>query len=154
MKKVIAPLLFVIASCGSLEPDYFELGGEVGQGAINHDRHGGYDTTSESLAFAFGWNLGQQSKAMKNLADLDVSKAGELSLRDNSRDSSIIINNDKEKSLIEESEGIHEQLAPTKNKEEGLAFLMWSGGILILAFGAMSLSKAGFKIPFFENKKD
>ena len=142
MKKVIAPLLLLLAACGSLEPDYFELGGGMSQGIINHNRNGGYDTQSETAAFVFGWNLGNQAKAMKNLADLDVSRAGELSLRDgSSKESSIIINNEKENSLEEEPEGIPEQLAPTKNKEEGLAFLMWSSGVLILAFGATSLRK-------------
>ncbi len=148
--KYLLFFLLVLVACSGLEPDYFELGGGVKQGDINHPRNGNYGTQSESVGFVFGWNLGQQAKAMSNLANLDVSRAGELSFRDTgAQESSIIINNKKDDQMVsEEGETIPDQLAPTKTKEESYAFLLWAAGILVLAGAATILGKSGLKIPF------
>jgi hypothetical protein len=148
--KYIASFLFILVGCASLEPDYVEFGGGVSQGDITHARNGSYDTGSEWVGLTLGWNLGTQAQAMRNLADLDVSKSGELTLRDNGNESSnIVINNKKEDS---DDDTIPDQLAPTKTKEESYAFLMWAAGILVLAGAAVLLGKAGLKIPFFSQK--
>lgn len=148
--KYIASFLFILVGCASLEPDYVEFGGGVSQGDIAHARNGSYDTGSEWVGLTLGWNLGTQAQAMRNLADLDVSKSGELTLRDSGNESSnIVINNKKEDS---DDDTIPDQLAPTKTKEESYAFLMWAAGILVLAGAAALLGKAGLKIPFFSQK--
>jgi hypothetical protein len=149
MKYIANILILLVLGCASLEPDYVELGGGASQGGINNARNGYYDTNTEWLGVTLGWNLGTQARAMENLADLDVSKSGELTLRDNTaRESSIIINNKKG----EEKDAIPDQLAPTKTKEESYAFLLWAGGILVLAGAAVLLGKAGIKLPFFAQK--
>jgi hypothetical protein len=142
--------LLLLTGCASLEPDYFELGGGLGRGDINNARNGYYETYSESIGFTFGWNLGTQAEAMRNLADLDVSKSGELTLRDNAaKESNIVINNKKEAGSDND---IPDQLAPTKTKEESYAFLLWAAGIMVLAGAAALLGKAGLKLPFFSQK--
>ena len=144
-------LLLIVVSCASLEPDYVEFGGGMSQGGINHARNGSYDTGSEWVGLTLGWNLGTQAQAMRNLADLDVSKSGELTLRDSGNEgSNIVINNKKEDSV--DDNAIPDQLAPTKTKEESYAFLMWAAGIMILAGAAALLGKAGLKLPFFSQK--
>ena len=148
--KYLASFLFVLVGCASLEPDYVEFGGGVSQGDITHARNGSYDTGSEWVGLTLGWNLGTQAQAMRNLADLDVSKSGELTLRDSGKDSSIVINNKKEDSVDDNT--IPDQLAPTKTKEESYAFLMWAAGILILAGATAMLGKSGIRLPFFPQK--
>ena len=146
--KYISLIIVFLFGCTALEPDYVELGGGVEQGGITHGRNGSYDTGAEWVGVTLGWNLGVQSKAMRNLADLDVSRAGELSFRDSRAESSIIINNKKESTPTEDTDTIPEQLAPTKTKEESYAFLLWAAGILVLAGAAVLLGKSGVKLPF------
>ena len=146
--KYISLLIVFLFGCTALEPDYVEFGGGVSQGDIAHARNGSYDTGSEWVGLTLGWNLGTQAQAMRNLADLDVSKSGELTLRDSGAESSIIINNKKESTPIEDTDTIPEQLAPTKTKEESYAFLLWAAGILVLAGAAVLLGKSGVKLPF------
>lgn len=147
--------LLVIMGCAALEPDYFELGGGMTQGGIRPARNSRYDTTTESIGFTFGWNLGTQAKAFRNLADIDVSRAGELTFRDNSQDSSIIINNQKKDEEEEPTPDVllPEHLAPKRTREESYAFILWAGGILVLAGALSLLRKSGLSIPFLSNRE-
>lgn len=66
----------VVDACRS--PDYVETSVAQGQGTIDGSRANDYDTDYQSFMLTLGWSIGQQGEAMKNLAALDISKAGAL----------------------------------------------------------------------------
>ena len=79
-------LLGLLGSCAALEPDYFEVspgytwGSSDGRFADQPSYHA--DEDAYAVFFTVGWNVGETGEAMRNLARLDVSKAGQLTLRD------------------------------------------------------------------------
>ncbi len=77
-------ILLSVILCACRSPDYIEAGTSVSDGEI--DRGHGVTTEAYSLGFTVGWHAGRTGRAMENLAALDVSRAGELSIRDDGHD--------------------------------------------------------------------
>jgi hypothetical protein len=77
MSLAIAGVTLLLAvTCRS--PDYVETSIAQGQGTIDGTRANDYTQDTQSFMLTTGWSIGQQGQAMKNLAALDVSKAGVL----------------------------------------------------------------------------
>ncbi len=74
--KPLLLVLLMFTSCRG--PDYLETSVYQGEGFIDGSRANDYDQDSRGLMLTAGWHAGQQGEAMKNLAALDVSKAGVL----------------------------------------------------------------------------
>jgi hypothetical protein len=161
-----------------MEPDYFELSPYAQQGSHNFSRPvSSFDEDTWGVMATLGWNVGEQARAMSNLARLDVSQGGELTMRDgpghnfefntsanSEQDAEIksIIDLPDEDRLDEEAlaEAISDEehfmpLPPVPpDPEGGLAILLWAAGVVLLAFAASILHKAGMRIPFFHQHRD
>jgi len=75
----LALSLLLLAGCRG--PDYLEVSPWASEGAIASARQE-YDTDSYGAMLTVGWSVGQTGRAMANLAELDVSKSGELLIRE------------------------------------------------------------------------
>ena len=71
-------LLIALAACRA--PDYYEVSAGHSEGEIT--RGLGLDTEQNVLGFSIGWFSGQTAEAVRAVSMLDVSRAGELTLRE------------------------------------------------------------------------
>ena len=120
------PAAVILLLTGCHAPAYLELSPYLQQGENTFDRPpSNFDEETYGLMFTLGWNLGSQNEAYRNLANLDVSKAGQLTLRPDGP-GSLSVNVAGQ----EGSESIPDALMPPATKEGGLAFLYWGLGLL------------------------
>jgi hypothetical protein len=172
MKYLPLLLLASVMSCASMEPDYFELSPYGQRGSHNFTRPvSSFDEDTWGVMATLGWNIGEQARAMSNLARLDVSQGGELTMRDGPGHSfefntSASSEQDAEvKSLIDlpdedrldEEAMAEEHFIPIPDvpddTEGGIAVLLWAFAVVLLAFAATILHKAGLRLPFFPDHK-
>lgn len=142
-----------MVSCSGLEPDYVELSPYIQRGDNRFDRPvNNFDEDAYGLAFTVGWNVGQQSQAYRNLAALDVSRSGELTMRDQGD----VVTNVVQQERIGEGEIADEDLTDVFNAPDPTddAFLPWAMGIAMLAAAAWLLAKAGLRLPYFSKDKE
>lgn len=135
--------LTLLSACAG--PDYFELDVYHQQGHNRFDRPvTNFDEETYGLGGTLGWNLGEQAEAMSNLAALDISKSGELTLRDHSDHSTdITITQDTAEASAEVAADDHFALPEQpETYEQGVALLAWAGAILMLAGAWVWIKKA------------
>lgn len=137
--------LCLLASCAALEPDYVEVspfyadGSSAGRYANMPAYSADEDTVG--LMVTVGWAVGQMGEAYRNLSMLDVSKGGELTLRDPGP-AGVTVN-------VEDDEPEPEPAAdddddaddgkwtkPPRTMDEAWAYLIWAFGVLVLAYAA------------------
>jgi hypothetical protein len=140
-----------MVSCAGLEPDYFEASPYLQSGSNSFARPvNNFDEDAYGLLFTVGWNVGQMSRAYRNLAALDVSRSGELTLRDMGDVVTNVVQQDAPGSAMiaddgEEFADVLDAPHPTDD-----AFLPWAFGILLLAASAWVLGRAGLRLPYFQ----
>lgn len=135
--------LTLLSACAG--PDYFELNPYHQQGHNRFDRPvTNFTEETYGLGATFGWHLGATKAAMRNLASLDVSKSGELTLRDRSDHSTdITITQDTAEAAAEVAADEHFALPEQpETYEQGVALLAWAGAILMLAGAWVWIKKA------------
>lgn len=135
--------LTLLSACAG--PDYFETEVYHQEGENRFDRPvSNFDENTYGLGMTLGWTLGTQKAAMRNLANLDVSKSGELTLRDHSDHSTdITITQDTAEASAEVAADEHFPLPEQPETfEEGVALLAWAGAILMLAGAWVWIKKA------------
>ena len=157
--KVVHLLVLALAGCRMLEPDYVEASPYIQYGDHSFDRPvSSFDEETWGLMFTVGWHVGVMHQAMNNLSLLDVSRSGELTMRDDPALSVNIQNEQAQESSTEseaETSVVDDVLKPAKDEGEARAFLLWALGLVVLAASAWLLSKAGLHLPFFpRNKKE
>ena len=78
---VLGALAVLCLSCLSCRaPDYYEVTAGHSEGEIT--RGLGLDTERDMLFFSVGWFSGQTARAVDQVAMLDVSRSGELTMRE------------------------------------------------------------------------
>lgn len=85
-------LLLLLASCGA-SPDYLEVTPSYGEGGLQ--RVGSLnraDSQTYAIGVTFGWNLNaDRREAYRNLAGLDIDRAGRLTMRPDHSDESTVV---------------------------------------------------------------
>jgi hypothetical protein len=124
--KYLAIALAVPAFGGCRSPDYVETSVAQGQGTIDGSRGNDYDQDTQSFMLTTGWAIGQQGAAYKNLAALDVSKAGQLRTTTEAPPPVVVV-------------GSHEPHGPDPHEDaaEGLGKLYAALGSVVAIFGSL-----------------
>lgn len=155
MRSLLACLLAYTALCCSvLEPDYLEVSPYTQFGDHDFSRPvSTFDEETYGIMFTLGYNIGEQAQAFRNLAMLDVSRGGELTMRGDGGDVNVAIQDSAEGESSTQEESIVDVFDPSETKEEAHAFVIWSLGIVILAAAALIARKAGVRLPFTHKDK-
>tara|TARA_R110000822_G_scaffold31902_2_gene91995 strand:+ start:475 stop:948 length:474 start_codon:yes stop_codon:yes gene_type:complete len=157
MKVLLLSLILLLTSCAFF--DYFEVhvGASQGHGDFNRS-FGGVDEETAYLGFTLGANLGTTNRAMKNMAALDVSPGGELTLREDLRPAApvtVVVGADKDPTHDDHPAPVDppfwKQIRIPKTLNEALLLGMFA---MILVGSIILLKRAGVKLPFLSSKKD
>ena len=149
----VLPLILLATACRVTEPSYFEMSPYLQRGSHEFSRPvSSFDEDSYGLMFTLGWNLNEQYEGMRNLASLDVDKAGRLTLDQPEPPVPVIVTPGSPTEVTVENDGpIPIELNPPKRTEEAISFLLWAMGISIIVF---VLHKAKVPIPFFKKEQN
>lgn len=151
-------LALVLAFIGCRAPDEISLSPWYGTGQSTWSNEGrDFSSHTSGLMGTATWSVGKRYEAYKNLAALDVSKAGQLTLRDDHHDvapTPIIIpvaGKDPVDPVIPEDPPFWKQIRIPKTFNEALLLGMFA---MILVGSIILLKRAGVKLPFLSSKKD
>jgi hypothetical protein len=143
--KLLAALLLV--SCNALQPDYLEASPWFADGSASgrYANMPAFSSDDEQigLMFTVGWFVGETGAAMSNLARLDVSKAGQLTMRDQPEAGGpVTVNVEKDDAPEPEPEPGEDGrfTRPPETKDE---LLIWLGWIAGLTFALVVAAKTG-----------
>lgn len=85
-------MLLLLLFCACRAPDGWSLSPYYGRGHGSFDRSfAGLDTEEGGLMVSFHWYSTSQREAYRNLAALDVSKSGQLTMRDDHHSAAPVI---------------------------------------------------------------
>lgn len=152
----------LISSTACRTPDQLTVSPYYSSGHSTFERSfAGVDSNESGVMFSLSWSLGKRYEAFKNLAALDVSKAGQLTLRD---DHSSHMKEVAPVTVV--VEGSEEPEAPgaqphvpgiipdiTTDPMEALAYLLWALGVLVIGLLVIQAKKAGLLAMFLPGKK-
>ena len=135
--KYILPLLLTLGACQA--PSYFEVHAGATEGEQHFNRSfGGIDEETYYLGVTIGWNLGITHMAMRNMASLDINRAGELNTQDKHTDpggvAPITVNVEGDEAeeaapVAEEGDGIIDAILEKPKPGEELGWLVWVFGV-------------------------
>ena len=120
--------------CSCRIPDYYELSPYLGEGSLDPRGAGTVDGEHWGLMGTVGWLGGASAQAADTMARLDVSKSGELTLRE--PPTTVHVDAGKPSSSGILGTGIKAPSAP-KTSDEGLGVLYWASGLALLIFAAV-----------------
>ena len=132
--KFLAALLLV--GCNAMQPDYVEVSPFYGDSGydFNDPRALGFDGETTGLMFTVGWFVGETGAAMRNLSMLDVSPAGQLTMREQAHDGdgiTVNVGDDKPESPPPEEDGGDSFTEPPETMDEALAIALWAISIAV-----------------------
>lgn len=125
----------LLASCASAAPDYLELSPSYGQGSSTFERPvTNFDSETWALGVTVGWNLGVQHQAYRNLAALDVSKAGQLRTTDEKPPAALSLSFDQREAQEpeEKPKGVEALLEKPRSTQELLINVAWLTAVVLL----------------------
>ena len=125
--------LLALASCAALEPDYVELSPFYADGSssgryANMPSHSS-DEDTVGMMVTVGWAVGQMGEAYRNLSMLDVSKGGELTMRDRPTGGVTVNVEDELPPEPPEPKPDEDLTSPPETMDEALIFALWLGAI-------------------------
>ena len=125
----ITILLMILAFSACRFPDYYEAG--VGTGEINGP--GNYD--EEVVTVTMGWFGETVYRGFKNLADLDISKSGHLTIKKDTPDTTI----------VHTDHAGHADTGGGGDQDINIEYILYGVGVLILAVAGLIKSMGGKK---------